>query len=239
MSADPGAAPRVSFVHPTAVLEPGAAIGDGTMIWQHSQLRAGCEVGSGCTLGKNVFVDEAVRIGDRVKIQNNVSVYHGVELADEVFVGPSAVFTNDLRPRADGADWQLRPTRVRRGASVGANATVLCGIEIGEYAMVGAGAVVTASVHPHQLVVGNPARHHGWVCRCGEIVSRDSARPADPTCPACRAAGTGQVPAPARAADRGRRSGTGSGWPRSRSGRTRKRRSWKSSGPACWPAGPG
>jgi dTDP-4-amino-4,6-dideoxygalactose transaminase/acetyltransferase-like isoleucine patch superfamily enzyme len=186
--------PQVPFVHPTAVVEPGAAVGDGTTIWHHSQLRTGSRVGSGCTLGKNVFVDEAVRIGDRVKIQNNVSVYRGVELGDDVFIGPSAVFTNDLRPRADAAAWPVRATSVRRGASVGANATVLCGIEIGEYAMVGAGAVVTDSVLPHQLVVGSPARHRAWVCRCGEIVSRASARPADPDCPPCRAAArTGQA----------------------------------------------
>ena len=147
---------QAPFVHPTAIVEPGASIGDGTAIWHHSHLRAGSVIGRGCTLGKNVFVDAGVKIGDEVKIQNNVSVYRGVELADGVFVGPSAVFTNDLRPRARSMAWQARPTRIRRGASIGANATVLCGIEIGEHAMVGAGAVVTAPVRPHQLVAGQP-----------------------------------------------------------------------------------
>jgi perosamine synthetase len=143
-------------------------------------------VGAGCTLGKNVFIDEGVIIGNRVKIQNNVSVYRGVELADEVFIGPSAVFTNDLRPRATSGDWRLRSTRVHRGASVGANATIVCGVEIGECAMVGAGAVVTTSVLPHQLVTGAPARHRGWVCACGEVVSRAVEPPADPRCAPCQ-----------------------------------------------------
>jgi perosamine synthetase len=175
-----------SFVHPTAMIEPGALVGNGTAIWHHSQVRRGAMIGSDCTLGKNVFVDEGVLIGDRVKIQNNVSVYKGVELADEVFIGPSAVFTNDLRPRAVSTDWQLSPTRVARGASVGANATIVCGIEIGERAMVGAGAVVTAPVRPHQVVTGNPARHHGWVCACGVVVSRAGDRPSELRCAACR-----------------------------------------------------
>jgi dTDP-4-amino-4,6-dideoxygalactose transaminase/acetyltransferase-like isoleucine patch superfamily enzyme len=179
-------ASQTAFVHPTAVIEPGATIGGGSSIWHHTHLRSGSAVGHCCTLGKNVFVDVDVRIGDRVKIQNNVSVYRGVELADDVFVGPSAVFTNDLRPRAANAAWQVRTTRVRRGASVGANATVLCGVEIGEYGMIGAGAVVTRSVRPHQLVSGNPARHHGWVCRCGEVTSRGDHPPSDPLCLQCR-----------------------------------------------------
>jgi dTDP-4-amino-4,6-dideoxygalactose transaminase/acetyltransferase-like isoleucine patch superfamily enzyme len=178
--------PNTSFVHPTAIIEPGALIGQGTTIWHHSQVRQGAVIGSVCTLGKNVFVDEGVRIGDRVKIQNNVSVYRGVELADEVFIGPSAVFTNDLRPRAASTDWQLSPTRVARGASVGANATIVCGIEIGEDSMVGAGSVVTASVRPHQIVTGNPARHHGWVCGCGQMLSREQDQPAELRCAGCR-----------------------------------------------------
>jgi perosamine synthetase len=177
---------QAPFVHPTAIVEPGASVGDGTAIWHHSHLRAGSVIGRGCTLGKNVFVDAGVKIGDQVKIQNNVSVYRGVELADGVFVGPSAVFTNDLRPRARSMAWQARPTRIRRGASIGANATVLCGIEIGEHAMVGAGAVVTAPVRPHQLVAGNPARHQAWVCGCGEILARTEGRPAELRCAPCQ-----------------------------------------------------
>ena len=174
------------FVHPTAEIEPGAVVGTGTAIWHHSQVRQGARVGIDCTLGKNVFVDEYVHIGDRVKIQNNVSVYRGAELADEVFVGPSVVFTNDLRPRAVPAAWHISPTRVCRGASIGANATVVCGVEVGEHAMIGAGAVVTTDVRPHQLVTGNPARHHGWVCACGEVISRAAARPLDLRCMHCR-----------------------------------------------------
>ena len=179
-------APDASFVHPTATIEPGALVGQGTAIWHHSQVRRGAVIGSDCTLGKNVFVDEGVLIGDRVKIQNNVSVYKGVELADEVFVGPSAVFTNDLRPRAVAPDWQLTPTRLAQGASVGANATIVCGTEIGAHGMVGAGAVVTASVRPHQVVVGNPARHHGWACACGVVLSRAGDQPAELRCAGCR-----------------------------------------------------
>jgi len=189
------------YVHPTAAIEPGAQVGTDTKIWHHSHVRDGSVIGTGCTLGKNVFVDEGVRIGDRVKIQNNVSVYRGVEIGDEVFVGPSAVFTNDLRPRAVSASWQVRPTRVLRGASIGANATIVCGVEIGEYGMVGAGAVVTATVRPHQLVLGNPARHHGWICACGEILSRAPVRPGRTRCQDCDPqAGSGPVHEPDRPA---------------------------------------
>lgn len=160
------------FVHPTAIVEDGVTIGAGTSIWHHCHLRKGAVIGSGCVFGKNVFVDVGVRIGSRVKVQNNVSVYAGVTLADEVFVGPSAVFTNDMFPRAVSPGWQVVETSVERGASIGANATIVCGSTIGSYAMIGAGSVVTRSVDPHQLVVGNPARQRGWVCRCGEIVAR-------------------------------------------------------------------
>jgi dTDP-4-amino-4,6-dideoxygalactose transaminase/acetyltransferase-like isoleucine patch superfamily enzyme len=176
------------FVHPTAVVESGATAGNGTVIWHHSHVRDGAVIGTECTLGKNVYVDTCALIGNNVKIQNNVSVYRGVEIGDGAFIGPSAVFTNDLRPRAGAGDWLLRSTRVRRGASVGANATIVCGVEIGEYAMVGAGAVVTASVRPHQLVVGNPARHHAWVCACGEVISRAEEPPAELRCARCRPA---------------------------------------------------
>lgn len=173
-------------VHETAVVEPGARIGEGSAIWHHAHVRAGAVVGRDCTIGKNVYVDAGASVGDRSKIQNNVSVYAGVTLESEVFVGPSAVFTNDRAPRAAG-EWEVVPTIVRRGASIGANATIVCGTEIGAYAMVGAGAVVTRSVADHQLVVGNPARHAGWVCACGVVVCREAARPADLRCPACSA----------------------------------------------------
>ena len=190
-----------AFVHPSAVVEPDAVVGEGTKIWHHSHIRSGSMIGADCTLGKNVFVDEGVHIGDRVKIQNNVSVYRGVELADEVFVGPSAVFTNDLRPRALNADWQMHSTMIRRGASIGANATIVCGIEVGEHGMVGAGAVVTTSVLPHQLVIGNPGRHHGWACACGEVVSRAKEQPTELRCVRCRQ-GKNDGPSSARQRER-------------------------------------
>lgn len=176
------------FVHPTAEVEEGVTLGEGTRVWHQAHIRRNAVIGGDCNLGKNVFVDEGVVIGDRVKIQNNVSVYHGVELADDVFVGPSAVFTNDLRPRAASTDWKVSTTVVHRGASIGANATIVCGNQIGSCAMVGAGSVVTRDVAPYQLVVGNPARPRGWVCACGQIVSRETQAPADPRCAECRQA---------------------------------------------------
>ncbi len=156
------------YIHPTAVVEEGARIGSGTSVWHHAHVRERAVIGDGCNLGKNVYVDAGVVVGDRVKVQNNVSIYAGVELGDDVFVGPSAVFTNDRVPRAAGT-WQVSTTTVRRGASIGANATLVAGIEVGEWAMVGAGAVVVRSVGSHEVVVGNPAHRLGWVCRCGEV----------------------------------------------------------------------
>jgi acetyltransferase-like isoleucine patch superfamily enzyme len=162
-----------TYVDRTACVEPGAHVGPGTKVWQHTQIRSGASVGAGCNLGKNVYVDSGAVIGDRCKIQNNVSIFRGVRLESEVLVGPSAVFTNDLYPRAAG-EWEVSPTHVGRGASIGANATIVCGIRIGQYAMVGAGAVVTRDVQPHELVIGNPARRHGWVSECGRILQRTS-----------------------------------------------------------------
>jgi acetyltransferase-like isoleucine patch superfamily enzyme len=163
------------FVHPTADVEDGARVGAGTKVWHLAHIRSSATVGTDCVIGRNVYVDANAIVGDRVKIQNNVSVYQGVTIEDEVFVGPCAVFTNDLRPRAQNPDWKITPTLVRRGASIGANATLICGVEIGEYAMIAAGSVVTKNVEPYQLVAGNPARPRGWVDESGEIVSRDPA----------------------------------------------------------------
>jgi UDP-2-acetamido-3-amino-2,3-dideoxy-glucuronate N-acetyltransferase len=154
--------------HPSAVIDPGATIGAGTRIWHWSHVMTGARIGRGCSLGQNVFVGTGVVIGDRVKIQNNVSVYEGVVLDDDVFCGPSAVFTNVINPRSHvSRKHEFRPTMVRRGATIGANATVICGHTIGQYAFVGAGAVVTRDVPDHALVVGVPARAAGWMCRCG------------------------------------------------------------------------
>lgn len=158
----------MSFVDPTAVVDEGAVIGEGTRVWHFSHVCAGARVGSGCTLGQNCFVADGVVIGDGVKIQNNVSVFEGVRLEDGVFVGPSVVFTNVATPRAHlSRRHAYEPTHVRRGATLGANSTIVCGREIGRYAFVGAGAVVTRDVAAHALVVGNPARQVGWVCSCG------------------------------------------------------------------------
>jgi UDP-2-acetamido-3-amino-2,3-dideoxy-glucuronate N-acetyltransferase len=177
-------APEVR-IHPTAIVESGALIGDGSSVWHHAHVRDGARVGSGCVLGKNVYVDTQAMIGDRCKIQNNVSVYHGVRIGNDVFVGPSATFTNDLVPRAFNADWKIVETTVRDGASIGANATIVCGVTLGEYSMVAAGATVTRDVADHQLVAGTPARHLGWVCRCGTVVSRDTVAPAELSCGTC------------------------------------------------------
>ncbi|HET7869208.1 MAG TPA: acyltransferase [Actinomycetota bacterium] len=169
------------LIHPTAVVEEGAEVGAGTRIWHFAHVRSGARIGERCVLGKSVFVDSRTLIGAGCRIQNFVSVYSGVTLEDDVFVGPSAVFTNDRYPRASGEEWELLTTLVRTGASIGANATVLCGLTIGELAVVGAGAVVTADVEPHRLVLGNPAKPVGWVCRCGRVV------PGGPgtACPTC------------------------------------------------------
>ena len=172
-------------VHPTAIVEEGAIIGSGTNVWHHAHVRAGATIGRDCTLGKNVFVDAGVAIGDRVKLQNNVSIYSGVTLEDDVFVGPNAVITNDRVPRAMGA-WEVIATRVSRGASIGANATVIAGADLGEFSMVAAGAVVTRQVGAHELVMGNPARRAAWVCRCGAV----RVRPGEQIALLCEQCGT-------------------------------------------------
>lgn len=155
------------YIHPTAEVSEKAAIGDGTKIWNLAQVREHCSIGEHCVISKNVYIDTGVKIGSRVKIQNNVNVYHGVEIEDDVFLGPSMTFTNDLYPRAFSRDWEIVPTYVKKGASVGANAVVVCGHTIGSYAMVGSGSVVTKDVADYALVAGNPAKQIGWVCKCG------------------------------------------------------------------------
>jgi acetyltransferase-like isoleucine patch superfamily enzyme len=157
-----------AFIHITAHVSPEAVIGNGTKIWINSQIREHAHIGDYCIISKDTYIDEYVVIGDRVKIQNSVSVYHGVVIEDDVFIGPNVTFTNDRIPRAFNNNWKITQTLIRRGASIGANATVVCGITIGEYAMVGAGSVVVRDVPSHALVVGNPARQIGLVCKCGE-----------------------------------------------------------------------
>lgn len=164
---------RDVFVHHTAEVSEKASIGEGTKIWNHAQVREEAVIGEGCILSKNVYIDKGVHIGNRVKVQNNVNIYHGVTIEDDVFVGPSVTFTNDLFPRAFSEDWKVYETTVREGASIGANATIVCGHTIGRYAMVGAGSVVTEDVPDHALVTGNPAKQTGWVCECGNRLEDD------------------------------------------------------------------
>lgn len=160
--------PPEPFVHPTAVVDPKATIGAGTKVWHFCHVMADATVGERCTLGQNVVVAPRARVGHDVKIQNNVSVYTGVELDDQVFCGPSVVFTNVVNPRAHvERKNEFRATRVGRGATLGANSTVVCGTTLGRWCFVGAGAVVTRDVPDFALVHGNPARLRGWVCRCG------------------------------------------------------------------------
>jgi len=159
--------PKKYFVHPLAVVEENVEIGEGTRIWHFAHIRKGAKIGKNCNIGKDVYIDVGVEIGNNVKIQNGVSVYHGVKVEDDVFLGPHMTFTNDLYPRAFNQDWVVVPTLVKKGASIGAHATIVCGVTIGEYAMVGAGTVVTKDVPPFGLVFGNPARLKGFVCYCG------------------------------------------------------------------------
>lgn len=172
------------FAHSTAVIDDGAEIGDGTKIWHFSHLMSGSRLGKNCNLGQNVVVSPDCKIGNNVKIQNNVSIYTGVELEDDVFCGPSMVFTNVINPRSHIVrKHEYRRTLVRRGASIGANATVVCGVTVGQYAFIGAGAVVTHDVPDYALMVGVPARHAGWVCYCGTRLSETESATA--CCPEC------------------------------------------------------
>ena len=162
------------FIHETAVVDEPCEIGAGTRIWHFTHIMKNCVLGERCNLGQNVFVGVGVTIGDNVKIQNNVSVYESVEIEDDVFLGPSMVFTNVSTPRSHvDRKSSFERTLVKRGATIGANATIVCGNTIGEYSFVGAGSVVTKSILPHSLVVGNPAQQVGWMCSCGGRLGED------------------------------------------------------------------
>lgn len=164
-----------TFIHESSYVDKNVLIGAGTKIWHFSHIHSGAEIGKNCSLGQNVNVSNNVLIGNGVKIQNNVSVYEGVELEDYVFCGPSMVFTNDLTPRSKypkGKEGYKR-TLVKYGASIGANATIVCGNIIGRWAMIASGAVVTKDVLDHSLMVGVPAKHIGWVCECGNVLKQD------------------------------------------------------------------
>jgi UDP-2-acetamido-3-amino-2,3-dideoxy-glucuronate N-acetyltransferase len=166
-------------IHPTAIIDKGATIGEGTRVWHFCHLMPGAVIGKNCILGQNVFVGKNVVLGNGVKVQNNVSVYSGVICEDEVFIGPSVVFTNVVNPRvAIDRKSEFRQTLVKKGATLGANSTILCGITIGEYAFVGAGSVVTKEVAAYALVVGNPARQTGWMSQAGAKLDFDKQRDA-------------------------------------------------------------
>lgn len=168
-------------IHPTACVDEDVTIGDGCRIWHFSHILSGSRIGENCNIGQNVVIGPRVQIGNGCKIQNNVSVYSGVTLEEDVFCGPSMVFTNVWNPRAHIRRMdEMRPTLVRKGASLGANCTIVCGVTIGRYALVGAGAVITKDVPDHALVYGNPGRHRGWVCECGEKLDAGLA------CPVCK-----------------------------------------------------
>jgi UDP-2-acetamido-3-amino-2,3-dideoxy-glucuronate N-acetyltransferase len=170
-------------VHGTAVIDDDVVLGEGTRVWHFVHVSSGARVGERCVLGQNVFVGRGVRVGNGVKIQNNVALYEGVEIDDDVFLGPSCVFTNVINPRAFvERKTEFRATRVGRGATVGANATIVCGHDIGEYSMIGAGCVVPRGTKPYELVVGNPARRLGWMCACGV---RLPAQRGEVACTAC------------------------------------------------------
>lgn len=165
-----------TFVHSTADVDERATIGSGSFIWNWTKVREGARIGVGCRVGQHVYIDHDIIIGDGCKIQNGVSLYYGVSLGDHVFIGPNATFTNDLLPRASsGDDWEVVPTVVEDHASIGANATIVCGVRLGRACMVGAGAVVTRDVEPHALVVGNPAGMVGYVALDGSRIDAAAA----------------------------------------------------------------
>ncbi len=176
---------RNVFVHASSFVDDGATIGAGSKVWHFSHVMPGAVIGERCNLGQNVVVMPGTKLGNNVKVQNNVSIYEGVELEDDVFCGPSCVFTNVLNPRSHvSRKHEYRRTLVRRGASIGANATIVCGVTLGEYAFIGAGAVVTSDVPAFGLMVGVPARRVGWMCQCGERLALAGGAA---TCAACGA----------------------------------------------------
>lgn len=192
----PNPPPSAYFVHESSYVDEDVEIGEGTSIWHFCHILRGTQIGRNCKIGQNVVIGPNVRIGNNVKIQNNVSIYQGVTLEDDVFCGPSMVFTNVHTPRSafprNRAE-DFLPTLVKRGASIGANATIVCGHVLGENALIGAGAVVTKDVPPHAVVYGNPARQRGWACACGAVLRFHEDRAACGACGRCYGRVRGQI----------------------------------------------
>jgi acetyltransferase-like isoleucine patch superfamily enzyme len=161
------------YIDKTANVSSEANIGDGTKIWINSQIRESTTIGKNCIISKDTYIDTQVKIGNNCKIQNSVSIYQGVTIEDDIFVGPNACFTNDKVPRAFDQEWKITPTLVKKGTSIGANATIVCGITLGEYCMIAAGSVVTKDVEPYSLVMGNPARHYSYIDKMGNKIKGD------------------------------------------------------------------
>ena len=162
------------FIHPTAVVDEGSSIGDGTRIWHWCHIMGGTVIGNNCNIGENAFIESGVKLGNNVKVKNNVALYTGVECEDDVFLGPNCVFTNVSNPRSFiERKSEFKRTVVKKGATIGANATIVCGHDIGEYAFVGAGSVVTKDVPPYTMVLGNPATFYSYVCKCGCKLGND------------------------------------------------------------------
>lgn len=158
------------YIHPTANVASDVKIGSGTKVWINSQIRENATIGVNCIISKDTYIDTNVIIGNNCKIQNSVSIYQGVTIDDDVFVGPNVCFTNDKVPRAFDSEWKITPTFVKKGVSIGANATIVCGVTIGEYAMVAAGSVVTKDIEPYSLVMGNPAKHYSYIDKMGNKI---------------------------------------------------------------------
>ncbi len=176
-----------AYIHPTAVVEKTATIGEGTKVWHFVHIRENAEIGRECVLGHSVYVGKGVEIGNHVKLENRATVYQGVKIEDNVFVGPHVTFTNDPYPRSSSADWTIVSTLVKKGASIGAGTIVMCGVTIGEHAMIGAGSIVTKDIPSHAMVYGNPAKIKGFVCKCGRQLTKEKERPRDilMKCPIC------------------------------------------------------
>ena len=164
------------YIHPTAIVDKTANVGDGTKVWHFAHVREKAEIGKGCVLGHSVYVGEGVKIGNGVKLENRATIYRGARIEDKVFVGPHVTFINDPYPRSFSTDWKIVPTLVREGASIGAGAVVMCGVTIGEYAMIGAGSVVTKDIPSCAIAFGNPARIRGFACKCGSKLIKEEER---------------------------------------------------------------